>query len=434
MFNLFHFLGQTEEPTDQLPSDADLLYASMRKNVALIEFSPDGIILNANDIFLKLVGYSLEQIRGQHHAIFCSKELTQTREYTDFWSSLRNGINKSGTFYRLKKDGTEIVLEATYIPVTQQGKVVRIVKIANDVTASQDEQERLKALSLAINKSLAVITFTTDGKVLCANENFSKTFGYSLQEIKGKHHKLFCDGEFYQKNPDFWQKLATGKIYSGRFYRLSKHGDPIWLEATYNPVLDLQGKVRSIVKIATDITQQVLQDQHVHEAASMALTSARATVEESNHSAEMLRLASTKSELVEKAIHETKKDINMLSTGATEIASMVTLIKDIAEQTNLLALNAAIEAARAGDHGRGFAVVASEVRNLAQRTSKSTQEISHIIEKNMTNTLSATEKIEDVAKKSVESSILVSDARTKQEEIAHVAGEVVSTVEKLGNS
>ena len=209
----------------------------IKDNTAYISFDPQGHIIEVNDIFLSVVGYSRHEIIGKHHRIFCSPTLIQTREYETFWRDLAQGKSFSGTFERQKHNGESVFLSANYFPVkNEHNAVVKIIKIASDVTESQVALKAKNAVLEALDKSLAVIEFTPDGDIITANENFQKTMGFSLNSIVGKHHKIFCDTEFYRENPDFWQSLRNGRHFSGRFKRKDANGETIWLEATYNPI------------------------------------------------------------------------------------------------------------------------------------------------------------------------------------------------------
>lgn len=174
----------------------------------MIEFTPDGHILDASPLFLSTVGYSLKEIVGQHHAIFCRKEDSDSPSYLEFWRNLANGHNQHGTFQRVGKHGQEIWLEATYFPVSQDGKVIKVVKIASDVTLQHDQLMTQKAIFEALDRSLAVIEFEPTGVIINANRNFLDTMGYRLDEIRGRQHRMFCDELFYREHPDFWQELA----------------------------------------------------------------------------------------------------------------------------------------------------------------------------------------------------------------------------------
>lgn len=240
----------------------------------------------------------------------------------------------------------------------------------------------------ALDKSLAVIDFSPEGIVLGANKNFLNCLGYSLNEVVGKHHRQFCDEEFYRENPNFWKDLTTGNIKSGLFKRIDKHGRTIWLEATYNPIYNHANQVVKIIKLASDITERVEKAMKVKEAALIACNTAQETVNISQKGKERVEILLSNSEDINGSVQGVGALIAQLNEQAQSVNAIISTITAIAEQTNLLALNAAIEAARAGDQGRGFAVVADEVRKLAARTSQSTAEIAEVITKNTTITQS----------------------------------------------
>ena len=229
----------------------------------------------------------------------------------------------------------------------------------------------------------AVIEFEPDGIVINANDNFCNETGYRLEQIQGKHHRIFCPEEYVNSSEyaHFWDRLAKGETFGGRFQRIHSTGDELWLEATYNPIRDDNGKVYKVVKFALNVTAEVLQDKQdaarAARAHSLALE-ADGTVEKG---AQVIHKAVLEMNNISGAVSGSAETIEELASHSRQITDIVNTIRGIAEQTNLLALNAAIEAARAGDQGRGFAVVADEVRQLAGRTSISTQEISEMIEK-----------------------------------------------------
>lgn len=386
---------------------------SIDNSCATIHFTPDGIITNASQLFLTCVGYSLEEIQGQHHRVFCHDETYQSAEYQQFWSSLAQGKVQRGQFLRKHKDGSEIWLEATYIPITENGSVTSILKIANDVTDSHEASISNAALIEAIDRSNAIIEFTPDGHVITANNNFLQALGYhSLDEIIGKNHNIFCFPDFYRDNPDFWSDLRAGEVKSDLYCRQSKHGTTVWIRANYNPVFDRFGNVTKVVKIASDVTERITHQQAVQKAAEVAHSTSIQTAQVSERGTVVLKDNSANSEKIKQDIAQSMELVKELSVQSADIAHIVTTIKSIADQTNLLALNAAIEAARAGEHGRGFAVVADEVRTLASRTTSSTEEINDIVEKNAELVNLARENMTGVAEQAASNAELVTEAES----------------------
>ena len=390
-----------------LSAQTDLAYktaviAAVRNSVALVEFSADGVIQHANPLFLSAVGYSLEQIKGQHHSMFCESAYANSGEYRAFWQSLGRGEAKHGTFLRKTNGGKKIWLEATYFPVRDgNGKVRSVMKIAYDVTRQTQEADEQKAIYASIDQAMAVIEFMPDGHIVNANKNFLQSMGYTLEQIQHKHHRMFCDDSFYRENPDFWSKLAQGKVSSGKFKRVDARGNEVWLEATYNPVLDAQGKVHKVIKFATLITNRVMQAMRTREAARIAHETATETFNVAEQGKLHIASSSALATEISATVLQTDTVIQSLNEQAKEIANMVSIIRSVAEQTNLLALNAAIEAARAGEAGRGFAVVADEVRQLASRTSQATSDISSVVSRNLEvtqNVLQAINSIDGLSK------------------------------------
>ena len=236
------------------------IHQALDKVQAIIEFELDGTIVSANDNFLRIFGYSLDEIVGKHHRMFCEPGYAETAEYAELWRKLGSGECESAEFKRLGKGGKEIWLQASYNPVLDEnGKPVRVVKFATDVTEARLQTAELEGKVQAIERSQAVIEFALDGTVITANENFLRIFGYGLDEVVGRHHRIFCDPGYAESlaYQEFWQRLARGEYESGEFKRLSRDGTEIWLQATYNPIYDLDGKPRKVVKFAADITDEV---------------------------------------------------------------------------------------------------------------------------------------------------------------------------------
>ena len=390
MFNLHHKSDLLEiERFSCALTQAQAKLAAISRSMAMIEFDRDGVVLDANENFCRTMGYSAEEVRGKHHRIFCEEAYYRSDAYAKLWRDLAQGEPISGTFMRLTKSGQEVWLEASYMPVYGPDKQVQsVIKVASDISERVHHEHENQSLIDAIGRSMAVIEFTPQGQILNANQNFLKTVQYSLGEIVGQHHSMFChraevESPAYKA---FWASLNRGEFHSHRFERRNKQGQTLFLEASYNPIFDTNGRLYKVVKFASDITDQVT-------TLRTAADSAHATSVQNDACArkgsQVVQQTVQIIEEISRDLNEAALSIDAVSKQSDIIGTIVQTIRGIADQTNLLALNAAIEAARAGEHGRGFAVVADEVRSLAARTSQATIEIVDVVRKNHDLSLSA---------------------------------------------
>ncbi len=433
MFGLRKDNAKVEELERQLNESKSVLSA-IYNHVAYIEFTPEGKVLDANDLFLDTVGYKREEVIGKHHRMFCDSDYAKSSEYSQFWQALQGANSTSGTFMRFNANGEKLWLEATYFPVEVNGVVTKVIKIASDITKNYVQRKSQEALTEALDKALATIEFHPDGTIIKANQNFLSTVGYSLAEIVGKHHKMFCTDSFYQNNPRFWEELSDGQFKSGKFKRITSDGSQIWLEATYNPILDNKGKVIKIVKFASNITDRIKDNEAVSEAAQIAYESAVSSAQTAKTGSDILHDAIANSDAIVSQVLKSVDLIKNLNEQSAVIGSIVSTISSIADQTNLLALNAAIEAARAGEYGRGFAVVADEVRQLAASTSSSTNEIATVVKNNQELTNDISKQITSVSDSSEQGRELIAKVSEVIQEIERGADAVSATVSKLNAS
>jgi methyl-accepting chemotaxis protein len=446
--------------------------SAISKVQTIIEFDLDGTIINANDNYLQMFGYKLEDLKGRHHSMTVDPALRDTAEYKQFWRELGDGKSHSAEGRRITKDGKLIWLQGSYNPILDlNGKPFKIVAFATNITGRKRSEE-------AISMVQAIIEFSLDGNVITANDNFLKTMGYTLEEVKGRHHSLFIDPAYREtaEYRQFWRDLNDGKFQAADYKRIAKGGREVWLQAIYNPIFDADGKPYKVVKNASDITgrkkaeealkvtinavnqnaqalassseeltavsqqmssnsEETATQSNVVAAASEQVSKNVATVatsaEEMSASAKEIAKNATEAAKVAtqavKVASDTNKTVAKLGDSSIEIGKVIKVITSIAQQTNLLALNATIEAARAGEAGKGFAVVANEVKELAKQTAAATEDISGKIEAIQTDTKAAVTAIDQIGK-------IINQINDIQNTIASAVEEQTATTNEIARN
>jgi methyl-accepting chemotaxis protein len=321
-------------------SQAELLgqVAAINRSSAVIEFGLDGTILYANDNFLNAMGYAREEILGRHHSMFVDSGYRDGAEYRAFWEKLRRGDFDAGQYKRVAKGGREVWIQASYNPVLDaRGKPTRIIKFATDITEQKLKAADYQGQQQAVSKAQAVIEFQLDGTIITANENFLKTMGYSLEEIRGKHHAIFVDPAHRDSAEYrlFWEKLGRGDYDAGEYRRVGKGGAEVWIQASYNPILDMNGKPFKVVKYATDITAAKRQNQ-LNAAFKGALDNLGSNVMVADTNLNIIYMNNTVREMMTAAQPDIRKDLPNFDVARLMGANIDTFHKNPAHQRSML--------------------------------------------------------------------------------------------------
>lgn len=379
--------------------------AALSRSQAMIWFTPDGTVIGANQNFCQTLGYSLDEIKGQHHRIFCDEATVQAEDYGRFWSDLASGIFKNGQFLRRAKDGRDVWIEASYNPVLSGGQVVRILKIASDITTFKTRALHDANLLLAIDKSQAIIEFETDGRIVQANGNFLSAMGYGLEEIVGRHHSMFCDPELVASRDyaRFWERLRAGEFIADDFVRIGKGGRKVWIQAAYTPVFDAQGRVYRVIKVATDVSARMRSVEVISDAVG------RLAVGD---------LSVTITERLDKAVTRTGQDIN---TAARALREAMSSIRVSSEQVSA---EAEVVNGAADEMARTAAVRAASVEETAAALS----ELSHAVAEASARSAEAGRLVADTRQGAERSGAVVSDATAAMERIEAYAQKIASII------
>nr|WP_275679389.1 PAS domain-containing methyl-accepting chemotaxis protein [Pseudomonas entomophila] len=404
---------------------------SLDSEMLVLQLDPQGRIESVNGNFETEMLYRAEQLIGRNIEDIVPPHVKKLDFYQRMKHAITCGEHLNGAFRLLRGNGEEAWLRSILQPVkNSEGRIKYFSLHSSDLTRTIETSREHESLIKALMRSTAVIEFNLDGQVITANDRFLQTMGYNLEQVRGKHHRMFCEPEEagsvgYQQ---FWDKLRRGEYVADRFKRIDAHGRVVWLEASYNPIIDAHDVLYKVVKFATVITDQVNQEQAVAQAADIAYTTSLETDSSARKATDVVTQTVEVMRGLEGSMQDAAEGIQALDKQSKVIGAIIKTISDIAGQTNLLALNAAIEAARAGEQGRGFAVVADEVRQLASRTSSATEEIAKVVQQNEQLAQAAVDIIDTSKRQAEQGLALAADTGGVIVEIQEGAKKVVDAV------
>jgi methyl-accepting chemotaxis protein len=396
------------------------LQQAVNQNLATIEFTPDGIILTANALFLAAIGYTLEEIKGQHHRIFVTQDEQNSAEYANFWHQLAQGTAQRRRFKRITKDRQVIWIEASYMPIyDSSNQVTKVVKYATDITQQVEREIENQAKQEAISQVMAVIEFHPDGTIITANDNFCQTMGYKAAELVNQHHRQFCKPDYAQsaEYKQFWQDLARGEFTKGTYERLTKDGKSVWLNASYNPIRNAQGDVYKVVKFATDITLELAQ----HKELQSAVTAFSEVIEAQAEGDLTKQLPSG---VFKGALHDLKNALNYSSMKMNQVVNQVSQVANIVS-------HAAIEVKE------GSTSLSDRVQQQAhavEETSSAIRDMSHQLSENMAKTGQAKQLVNHINEQSHSSVNVMQNtmsSMTKIKESSDRISEIIALIDSI---
>lgn len=410
------------------------LIGDMSEELVALELDTGGKIRSYNAQFRSEFGAGHEAVIGRHVLDLVPDVFRNNRPCQLMKEALSNRQILAGIWQVQNSAGEHKWFRTILCPVKRQsGELDHFIMHGNNLTRTIEQSTEHASLINAMQRSTAVIEFDTEGNILTANDLFLDAVGYSLDQIKGKHHRIFCPRDIYE-SPEyrqFWERLKRGEFVADRFRRVDSAGRELWLEASYNSLKNATGEYYKVVKFATVITDQVMQEREVARAADVAFETSKTTDSRAKRGNEVMANTAAVMQQLAAQMEKAVEGISALDQQSQTISTIIQSIGGIAEQTNLLALNAAIEAARAGEQGRGFAVVADEVRNLASRTTDATEEIVAVVRQNQELTTKAVDIIESGKSQAEDVRALVNDANQVISEIQEGAQQVVDAVSQF---
>ena len=428
------FNSKLKKEIQQLREDLmsiEQVKSSLDSEMLVLQLDPHGRIESVNSNFEKEMLYSAGQLIGRNIEEIVPPHVKELDFYHRMKSAITRGEHLNGAFRLLRGNGEEAWLRSILQPVkSSDGRIRHFTMHSSDLTRTIEASREHESLIKALMRSTALIEFNLQGEVITANDRFLNAMGYTLEQVRGKPHRMFCEPEeansaAYQA---FWDKLRRGEFVADRFKRIDAHGRTVWLEASYNPIIDAHDVLYKVVKFATVITDQVNQEIAVAQAADIAYNTSLGTDASARKATEVVTQTVNVMRGLEGSMQDAAQGIQALDTQSRVIGSIIKTISDIAGQTNLLALNAAIEAARAGEQGRGFAVVADEVRQLASRTSTATDEIAKVVQQNEQLAQAAVDIIDTSKRQAEQGLTLAAETGSVIVEIQDGAKKVVDAV------